>query len=123
VWLCGSIPQPTCGPDAVARRCSPPRSPPSPQAHGGHGGAHGEKAKLKAIPIPDIREVETHYRDYLPLFAPPMTYLHGKGDSWLVLWRCLVLSALAHCWHTLHVTYLTAPPIPACLPACCAAGS
>eukprot|EP00878_Enallax_costatus_P029951 GHUV01032524.1.p1 GENE.GHUV01032524.1~~GHUV01032524.1.p1 ORF type:complete len:257 (+),score=59.16 GHUV01032524.1:843-1613(+) len=47
--------------------------------HGGHGGHGNQKGKLKAIPIPDIREVETHYRDYLPLFNAPVTYLHGKG--------------------------------------------
>lgn len=47
--------------------------------HGGHG--HGNAAKKpKAIPIPDIREVETHYRDYLPLFTATITYLHGKGE-------------------------------------------
>ena len=33
--------------------------------------------------IPDIREVDTHYRDYLPLFSYPVTYLHGKG-AWRV---------------------------------------
>jgi hypothetical protein len=53
------------------------------QGHGhGHGhGGHGNAAKkLKAIPIPDINEVETHYRDYLPLFQATLTYLHGKGE-------------------------------------------
>jgi hypothetical protein len=50
--------------------------------HGGHGHGHGSAAKKpKAIPIPDIREVETHYRDYLPLFNAPITYLHGKGEQ------------------------------------------
>lgn len=47
--------------------------------HGGHGHGGGGK-KLKAIPIPDIKEVETHYRDYLPLFTTSLTYLHGKGQ-------------------------------------------
>jgi hypothetical protein len=45
----------------------------------GHGHGGGGKQDKKAIPIPDIMEVETHYRDYLPLFSPPLTYLHGKG--------------------------------------------
>lgn len=56
------------------------------QGHGhgsghGHGGGHGNNnaKKPKAIPIPDMREVETHYRDYLPLFTTSLTYLHGKG--------------------------------------------
>ncbi|WIA18855.1 hypothetical protein OEZ85_003533 [Tetradesmus obliquus] len=49
--------------------------------HGSHGHGHGAGGKndKKAIPIPDITEVETHYRDYLPLFSPALTYLHGKG--------------------------------------------
>lgn len=51
------------------------------QGHGhGHGGPGNNNKKPKAIPIPDMREVETHYRDYLPLFAAPLTYLHGKGE-------------------------------------------
>eukprot|EP00879_Flechtneria_rotunda_P016785 GHRR01017568.1.p1 GENE.GHRR01017568.1~~GHRR01017568.1.p1 ORF type:complete len:620 (+),score=238.42 GHRR01017568.1:338-2197(+) len=50
------------------------------EGHGhGHGHGHNQNKKPKAIPIPDIREVETHYRDYLPLFSHPLTYIHGKG--------------------------------------------
>lgn len=62
-----------------------------PQGHGhGHGHGHGGNGaakKPKAIPIPDIREVETHYRDYLPLFSPSLTYLHGKGEHSRQSWQ------------------------------------
>eukprot|EP00873_Tetraselmis_striata_P028408 jgi/Tetstr1/448672/TSEL_035912.t1 len=37
----------------------------------------------KEIPIPEVRFVPTYYKDYYPLFKPPLTYLHGKpGESY-----------------------------------------
>jgi hypothetical protein len=32
----------------------------------------------KEIPIPEVRFVPTYYKDYYPLYKPPLTYLHGK---------------------------------------------
>lgn len=37
----------------------------------------------KEIPIPEVRFVPTYYKDYYPLYKPPLTYLHGKpGESY-----------------------------------------
>lgn len=37
------------------------------------------KKPAKEIPVPEVRMVETFYRDYLPVFVVPNTYIRGKG--------------------------------------------
>lgn len=93
--LSHGVPHTVAGPHRDPRclpRLASPRARclavPAIQGHG-HGGSHGHGGgngnnnakKPKAIPIPDMREVETHYRDYLPLFTASLTYLHGKGGT------------------------------------------
>ncbi|KAJ9534946.1 hypothetical protein QJQ45_029617 [Haematococcus lacustris] len=38
-----------------------------------------KKPKAKDIPVPEVKEVPTYTRDYLPTFKIPTTYIHGKG--------------------------------------------
>lgn len=50
-------------------------------AAGSAGGAAPvvKKPKPKEIPVPEVKEVATYTRDYLPTFRVPDTYIHGKG--------------------------------------------
>ena len=38
------------------------------------------KKPHKEIPTPEVHFVETHHRDYLPVFVPNQHYAHGKGE-------------------------------------------
>lgn len=35
--------------------------------------------KGKEIPVPEVRNVASYAVDYLPIFRPPQTYIHGRG--------------------------------------------
>eukprot|EP00195_Chlamydomonas_chlamydogama_P006076 CAMPEP_0202910272 /NCGR_PEP_ID=MMETSP1392-20130828/51605_1 /ASSEMBLY_ACC=CAM_ASM_000868 /TAXON_ID=225041 /ORGANISM="Chlamydomonas chlamydogama, Strain SAG 11-48b" /LENGTH=482 /DNA_ID=CAMNT_0049600335 /DNA_START=92 /DNA_END=1536 /DNA_ORIENTATION=+ len=43
--------------------------------------SHQKKPKPKEIPVPEVKEVPTYTRDYLPLYRLPETYIRGKGGS------------------------------------------
>lgn len=42
--------------------------------------------KGKEIPVPEVRNVASYTVDYLPIFRPPQTYIHGHG-----VWRYTIL--------------------------------
>jgi enhancer of polycomb-like protein len=42
-------------------------------------GLTAKKPKVKEIPVPQVNEVPTYTRDYLPTFRIPETYIRARG--------------------------------------------